>query len=198
MADDLAALLDHLEVREAVIGGISMGAGVAAQFALRHADACGLWCWCARRGSIGRCPRTWPCSHALPNCWKRGGRNWEQAEFLKLPEVEAMRRICPGAVDSLGDQFRKPAAVERRARLRRSAAGPADRVLGRRGAARRARAGDWRSPRTPCIRSIWRWRGPDTCRRCNLRAFPPSTRARNNTYRSFAAISVDFWRALIP
>jgi pimeloyl-ACP methyl ester carboxylesterase len=35
-ADDVVALLDHLDVTRAVIGGISMGAGVALNLALRH------------------------------------------------------------------------------------------------------------------------------------------------------------------
>lgn len=35
-ADDLAALLDHLGVERAVIGGTSMGAGIALNFALRY------------------------------------------------------------------------------------------------------------------------------------------------------------------
>src|SRR5690606_31263385 len=36
LADDLVALLDHLGLASAVIGGISMGAGVALNVALRH------------------------------------------------------------------------------------------------------------------------------------------------------------------
>jgi pimeloyl-ACP methyl ester carboxylesterase len=35
-ADDVLALLDHLRLEQVVIGGISMGAGVALNFALRH------------------------------------------------------------------------------------------------------------------------------------------------------------------
>jgi pimeloyl-ACP methyl ester carboxylesterase len=35
-ADDLLAFLDHLEIPRAVIGGISLGAAVALNFALRH------------------------------------------------------------------------------------------------------------------------------------------------------------------
>jgi pimeloyl-ACP methyl ester carboxylesterase len=37
-ADDLRALLDHLSIERAVIGGLSMGAGVAARFASDHPD----------------------------------------------------------------------------------------------------------------------------------------------------------------
>jgi pimeloyl-ACP methyl ester carboxylesterase len=37
-ADDLCSLLDHLTIPAAVIGGISMGAGVALNFALRFSD----------------------------------------------------------------------------------------------------------------------------------------------------------------
>jgi len=37
-AGDLRALLDHLAVERAIVGGTSMGAGVALRFALRHPD----------------------------------------------------------------------------------------------------------------------------------------------------------------
>ena len=37
-ADDLCSLLDHLTIHAAVVGGISMGAGVALNFALRFPD----------------------------------------------------------------------------------------------------------------------------------------------------------------
>lgn len=36
LADDIAALLDHLGLERAVVGGTSMGSGVALRFALRH------------------------------------------------------------------------------------------------------------------------------------------------------------------
>jgi pimeloyl-ACP methyl ester carboxylesterase len=37
-ADDLAAFLDHLNIRQAIIGGISLGAAVALNFTLRYPD----------------------------------------------------------------------------------------------------------------------------------------------------------------
>lgn len=38
LADDVAALLDHLKIETAVIGGASGGTGLALRFALRHPD----------------------------------------------------------------------------------------------------------------------------------------------------------------
>ncbi|HKI85142.1 MAG TPA: alpha/beta hydrolase [Thermoanaerobaculia bacterium] len=38
LADDLAALLDHLDVDQAAIGGVSSGSGVAVRFALTHPE----------------------------------------------------------------------------------------------------------------------------------------------------------------
>lgn len=38
LADDVAALLDHIGVDRAVVGGVSGGSGVALRFALRHPD----------------------------------------------------------------------------------------------------------------------------------------------------------------
>jgi len=40
LAGDLGALLDHLKIRQAVVGGISMGAAVALRFAIHRPDAC--------------------------------------------------------------------------------------------------------------------------------------------------------------
>src|SRR5271165_1473207 len=38
LADDLVALLDHLAISRAVVGGISLGAAVAVNTALRHPE----------------------------------------------------------------------------------------------------------------------------------------------------------------
>ena len=38
LADDLVALLDHLEIERAVVGGISLGSAVAVNMALRYPE----------------------------------------------------------------------------------------------------------------------------------------------------------------
>ncbi|MBU4272547.1 MAG: alpha/beta hydrolase [Planctomycetes bacterium] len=118
-AGDLAALLGHLQIREAVVGGISMGAGVAAQLALRHVVH--IWGLVLVRPASLEQPL--PKNLALfPRIAKLLGDLGSESglvEFLRFPEVAAMKRVSPGAVDSLIEQFRKPQAVERRARLDR-------------------------------------------------------------------------------
>ena len=44
MADDLVGLLDHLGLEEATIGGISLGAAVAVNAALRFPERSAAWC----------------------------------------------------------------------------------------------------------------------------------------------------------
>ena len=118
-----------------------------------------------------------------------------KAEFLKLPEVEAMRRVSPGAVDSLCDQFRKPAAVERRARsaiFRRT--GRSHLGIGvERLDVPALVIGVAQDPLHPLDMAL-AWARP--CQRCNLRAFRSKYESAASTrIGSFAAIFVGFWRA---
>ena len=52
-ADDLRGFLDFLGIQRAIVGGISMGAAVALNFALRFPERTlwQQWCCTARRGS---------------------------------------------------------------------------------------------------------------------------------------------------
>eukprot|EP00127_Corallochytrium_limacisporum_P002797 Clim_evm10s141 gene=Clim_evmTU10s141 len=40
MADDVASLLDHLQIKEAAVMGVSMGGMIAENFAIKYADRC--------------------------------------------------------------------------------------------------------------------------------------------------------------
>ncbi len=118
-AEDLAALLDHLGIERAVIGGISMGAGVAAQFALR---------WPRRVRALVLVRPAW-LDQPLPEnlamlprvaeLLEQSGSEAGLAELKKLPEFHALQRQSPPAADSLCEQFGKPNALQRRARLRK-------------------------------------------------------------------------------
>ena len=65
-ADDLWALLDHLDLQKAVVGGISMGAGVALNFALRYPERAVGLCSFGRPGWRSRC-------RIICNAWSTWG-----------------------------------------------------------------------------------------------------------------------------
>ena len=96
MADDLAALLDRLGVDRAIIGGISMGAGIAARFAAQwpeRVEALVLvrpaWLVEPRPENLALLPR-------VADMLRRLGPDAGLAEFRKLPELAADSRRFAG------------------------------------------------------------------------------------------------------
>ena len=119
MAEDLAALLDHLGVERAILGGISMGAGIAVRFAAQ---------WPYRVEALVLVRPAWlveprPDNLALlsraANLLRRLGPEVGLAEFQKLPELARIRGDSPAVADSFCEQFTKPGALQRVARLER-------------------------------------------------------------------------------
>ena len=118
-AKDLAALLDHLEIRSAIVGGISMGAAVSTQFAIQYPHHV--------RGLVLVRP-AWldqPLPEGLQLYPKVAGYleqlgAEEGCRALEASaEYRAMREQSPEAATALRDQFFARQAVERRARLKR-------------------------------------------------------------------------------
>jgi pimeloyl-ACP methyl ester carboxylesterase len=126
-AGDLFAILNYLRIDSAVLGGISLGAGVAAQCAIDHPE---------RLLGLVLIQPAWLPDHYPTNL------DWfvKTADLLdELGIDEGLRRLerdpafwelhksAPHAAESLAGQFRKPLAVERSVRLRRL---PTDRPVG--------------------------------------------------------------------
>jgi pimeloyl-ACP methyl ester carboxylesterase len=116
-AEDLAMLLGSLDIERAVVGGISMGAGVALAFALAYSNrVAGLIlvrpAWLDRPHPsnlrwfplAARLLREYPAEEAA-------GRLEQSPEFLEL------KSLSKPAADSLLGQFRRPHARERAAIL---------------------------------------------------------------------------------
>ena len=127
MAEDLAGLLDHLDVDRAIVGGISMGAGVAVRFATQwpqRAEALVLvrpaWLVQPLPENLTLFPRV---AHLLRQLGPEAGL----AEFQRMPELVAIRSSSPAVAESFCEQFTKPDAVQRSARLERL---PADSPVG--------------------------------------------------------------------
>jgi len=116
-ADDMVALMDELEIDTAVVGGISLGAAVAANLAIRFPTRLvGLVlsrpAWIDRPiarnvqlyGNIARLIRQHGAHHGLEH-------------FRLLPEFETMQRESPDCASSLVGQFEQARARECVARL---------------------------------------------------------------------------------
>lgn len=118
-ADDVCSLLDWLEIERAVVGGISMGAGVALNLAVRHPERV--------RGLVLSRP-AW-LGHPLPDHLKvypriadlihLHGSEGALALFTDGDEYKAIARESPDSAASLLKQFARPRAEEAVARLYR-------------------------------------------------------------------------------
>ena len=120
LADDLVALLDHLAIEHAVIGGISLGSAVAVNVALRYPerrDGPGPVTPGVDRSTVAgeRSPLLDDCRTCFKALVPRKG--YEQ--FRRTAEFQAMERESPDCAKSLVGQFEQPRAEECAARLSR-------------------------------------------------------------------------------
>jgi len=117
LADDVVALLDHLQFGTAVIGGISMGAGVALNLALRHPQrVAGLVL--ARPAWLDRSLPPAMLIYANIACLvRRFGVEEGRRRYLASAAYAAVLAEAPDVAASLVGQFDAPQAAERIARL---------------------------------------------------------------------------------
>ena len=119
MAEDLASLLDHLGVEQAIVGGISMGAGIAARFAAQWPGRVEALVLVRPAWLVQPLPENLALFPRVADLLRQLGPDAGLAEFEKLPELAAVRRCSPAVAESLCEQFTKPNAVERSIRLER-------------------------------------------------------------------------------
>jgi pimeloyl-ACP methyl ester carboxylesterase len=118
-ADDLHALLDHLRIDRAVVGGISMGAAVALNFALRFPGRV--------RGLIlsrpawldGPMPDNVRRYAAIAGLIRRDGPRRGLELFRQSDDYRELFRQAPEAANSLAAQFESPRAEETVVKLER-------------------------------------------------------------------------------
>jgi pimeloyl-ACP methyl ester carboxylesterase/sugar phosphate isomerase/epimerase len=118
-ADDLLALMDHLGIARAVVGGISMGAAVALNFTVRHPDRVrGLilqrpaWLDGPRRENV-------EVYSTMAQLIRRHGALKGLEVFKLSPTFATVMQQSPSAARSLIGQFLRPRAEETVALLER-------------------------------------------------------------------------------
>jgi pimeloyl-ACP methyl ester carboxylesterase len=114
---DLAALLDHLRIGSAVVGGISMGAAVSTRFAVRYPDRVrGLVlirpAWLAEPLPEGL--RLYP---LVADYLSRFGVERGRKQFEESAGYQSLRGLFPDVAANLLGQFSEDFAIERRSRL---------------------------------------------------------------------------------
>ena len=109
-ADDLRALLDHLKIDRAIVGGISMGAAIALNFALRFPDrTLGL---VLSRPAWLDAPHRWNVQMftLISKLLREHGAKAGQALFRQTPEYQETHRQWPDVALGLALQFENPQA----------------------------------------------------------------------------------------
>ena len=116
-AADLHALLEHLEIDRSVVGGISMGAAIAARFAIDFPNHV--------RGLVLIRPAwvdaSWPESLQLFRLIvqlfeQHGAEQWHQV-YDHHPLVQDLKQQDPSFVNSMREKFDSPQNIDRRIRL---------------------------------------------------------------------------------
>ncbi len=111
-ADDLGALMDHLAIREAIVGGISMGAAITLNFTLRHPSrVLGL---VQSRPAWLDAPNPWNVTmfSLVTECVRRYGRIEGKERFLHSAEYIETLAKWPDVANSLAGQFDNPVVEE--------------------------------------------------------------------------------------
>jgi pimeloyl-ACP methyl ester carboxylesterase len=111
-ADDLLALMDHLKIARAVIGGISMGAAITLNFALRFPDRV-LGLVQSRPAWLDfPQPENVEVFGLIAQFIRQHGAQRGREFFIKHELYQRWRREFPDAANSLISQFNHPRADE--------------------------------------------------------------------------------------
>ena len=111
-AEDLLALMNHLDIERAIVGGISMGAALALHFTLRFPERV-IGLVLSRPAWLeGPCPWNVKMFALISRLIRTHGGQQGLIEFQKTPEYDEARQKWPEVASSLSNQFLHPRAQE--------------------------------------------------------------------------------------
>jgi pimeloyl-ACP methyl ester carboxylesterase len=119
MADDLVGLLDHLGMEKATIGGISLGAAVAVNVALRFPERISALVLIRPAWIDQPLPENVNLYATIARLIREFGPKDGLEHFRATAVFQAMDRVSPDCARSLVGQFEQPRAEECVARLER-------------------------------------------------------------------------------
>jgi pimeloyl-ACP methyl ester carboxylesterase len=111
-ADDLSALMNHLQIREAIVGGISMGAAITLNFTLRHPGRVVGLVQSRPAWLDAPCPWNVRMFSLVSRCIREHGRLKGKQAFLESPEYRDTLERWPDVALSLAGQFDNPQIEE--------------------------------------------------------------------------------------
>ncbi len=119
LAEDLRALLDHVGMEQAIVGGISMGAGISAAFAARRPERVRALVLVRPAWEDQPTPENLKWLPQVTRLLERAGPNGDMDHYRSLSEFDPFRNLSPELLEGLEGQLTKPKAYERRERLAR-------------------------------------------------------------------------------
>jgi len=118
-ADDVQALMDHLQIQRAIVGGISMGAAVAQHFVLRFPQRV-LGLVLSRPAWVDRPHQENVAIFSqIAQLIRRHGAKRGREMFIQTGTYQSIRSEFPDTADSLLTQFNHPRAEETVVKLER-------------------------------------------------------------------------------
>ena len=118
-AEDLLAFMNHLAVKRAIVGGISMGAALALHFALRWPERIAAVVLSRPAWLEGPCPWNINMFTLVSGLIREHGAEQGLAEFQKTAEYRESLEKWPDVANSLCSQFQNPRAEETALKLER-------------------------------------------------------------------------------
>lgn len=118
LAEDLNALLNHLNIKQVIMGGISMGAAVSARFAVLYPNKIKALVLMRPAWIDQPMPETLSLIPHIADIMETYGSEEGLKRFRQSPELKEIQRQSADNAESLCQQFKSPQAYERRARLR--------------------------------------------------------------------------------
>jgi len=139
-ADDLLALLDDLEVDQAIVGGVSMGAAIALNFAIRYPERVKGLVLCRPAWLDRPFPENLALFGRIASLLRELGPVEGLATFRQTREFQVLETESPDCAQVVINHFQEPHALEFVERLERIPAGAP--TLDR---------ADWSRLKLPCL-----------------------------------------------